>query len=58
MWARAASARRRRWTLPMRSPPVRSYIHIAEPRARATCLGMMPPLPVKTGIRNGSTFTR
>ena len=28
----------------MRRPPVRSYIHMAEPSARATCLGMMPLL--------------
>ncbi len=36
----------------MRHPPVRSYIHIAEPSARATRRGMTPSL-VRIGIRNG-----
>jgi hypothetical protein len=58
MWARAASSSSRRCRLPMRHPPVRSYIHIIEPSARATWRGMMPPGPEKIGIRNGSTLTR
>ena len=36
MWASASSAEMRLWSLPMRTPPVRSYIHIALPMARAS----------------------
>ena len=42
----------------MRAPPVRSYIHMLMPRARASFLGMTPPDPVKTGSRKGRSFTR
>ena len=41
----------------MRQPPVRSYIHIAEPSARAILRETTPSL-VRIGIRNGSTCTR
>jgi hypothetical protein len=58
MWASAASRLSRLCSLPMRRPPVRSYIHMAEPRARATLREMMPPFPENTGMRNGSTRTR
>ena len=38
-WAKAASAFRRRWNLPMRAPPVRSYIHMADPMAPSDLAG-------------------
>ena len=41
----------------MRAPPVRSYIHMALPRARAT-LGLMSPSLEKIGMRKGSRCTR
>ena len=41
----------------MRKPPVRSYIHIADPIARAILRDTTPSL-VRIGIMNGSTFTR
>ncbi len=41
----------------MRKPPVRSYIHIAEPSALATRRGISPSL-VRIGIMNGSRLTR
>ena len=41
----------------MRAPPVRSYIHIALPSARAT-LGLMSPSFENSGMRNGSSRTR
>ena len=44
----------RRCSLPIRQPPVRSYIHIAEPRARAILREMTPSL-VRIGIMNGRT---
>ena len=56
-WANAASAFSRWCSLPMRKPPVRSYIHIADPRARATRRGIRPSL-VRIGIMNGSSLTR
>src|SRR5256714_8117 len=43
--------------LPMRNPPVRSYIQRAPPRARARRRLMTPSL-VSTGIRKGRTRTR
>ncbi len=57
MWATALSFLRRLWSLPMRAPPVRSYIHIALPRARAT-FGLMSPSFEKIGMRKGSRRTR
>ena len=57
MWASAASFLSRRCSLPMRAPPVRSYIHSAEPKARAI-LGFITPSLVRIGIMNGSTRTR
>ena len=42
----------------MRAPPVRSYIHMAEPRARATLRVDDAVLAEKIGMRNGSTRTR
>ena len=41
----------------MRAPPVRSYIHIALPSARAT-FGLIRPSFEKIGMRNGSSRTR
>ena len=43
--------------VPMRAPPVRSYIHIALPNARAT-FGLMSPSFERIGIKNGRIFTR
>ncbi len=57
MWAMASSVLRRLWSLPMRRPPVKSYIHMAEPRARAKRRFISPSL-VKMGMRKGSTWTR
>ena len=57
MWASAASFLSRRWSLPMRAPPVRSYIHSAEPNARAS-LAFMTPSRVRIGIMNGRILTR
>ena len=53
----AASFFRRWWSLPIRAPPVRSYIHRAVPSARAS-LAFITPSFVSIGIRNGSTCTR
>ena len=41
----------------MRAPPVRSYIHMAQPSAWASFGWISPPLP-NIGIRNGSIRTR
>ena len=57
MWATASAFFRRLCSLPMRAPPVRSYIHMALPSARAT-FGLMSPSFEKSGIRNGSSRTR
>ena len=57
MWATASPRLRRLWSLPMRAPPVRSYIHMAEPSARAT-FGLISPSLEKIGMRNGSRLTR
>ncbi|MFT3854926.1 MAG: heterodisulfide reductase-related iron-sulfur binding cluster [Ilumatobacteraceae bacterium] len=54
-WAKAASALRRRWNLPIRQPPVRSYIHIAEPSARAILRETTESLD-RIGIMNGRTL--
>src|SRR5437868_280342 len=53
----AASVEMRLCSLPIRRPPVRSYIHIVEPSSRASRRGRNPSL-VNTGSRNGSTRTR
>ena len=42
----------------MRAPPVRSYIHMADPSVRDSFFGMTPPLPVRIGSRNGRILTR
>ena len=57
MWATACAFFSRLWSLPMRAPPVRSYIHIALPSARAT-FGLMRPSFENSGMRNGSSRTR
>ncbi len=56
--ARTAAFFRRLWSLPMRAPPVRSYIHMADPSAFHNPFGTTPSRPVKAGMRNGSSFTR
>jgi hypothetical protein len=57
MWATDSSALIRSWSLPMRAPPVRSYIHMALRIAFASFGLMSPPLPNR-GSRNGSRWTR
>ena len=57
MCASASAFFSRLWSLPMRAPPVRSYIHIALPSARAT-FGLMSPSFEKIGMRNGRSCTR
>ena len=57
MWAMAASFLSRLCSLPIRTPPVRSYIHSAQPKARAIFAFMTPSL-VMIGIMKGSTSTR
>ena len=42
---------------PMRQPPVRSYIHIADPSARAILRDTTPSF-VRIGIMKGRTLTR
>ena len=44
MWAIASSGLMRLWSLPIRAPPVRSYIHIADPSARDSLRGITPTL--------------
>ena len=56
-WACAAFARSRRCNLPIRQPPVTSYIHSALPSARAIFFEMTPSF-VRIGIMNGITCTR
>ncbi len=56
-WANAASAFSRRWNLPIRQPPVTSYIHIAEPSARAILRDTTESFD-RIGIMNGRTRTR
>ena len=58
MCAIASSTEMRLCSLPMRAPPVRSYIHMAEPRARLSFGFSTPSLPVNIGMRNGRTLTR
>ncbi len=57
MCASASAFVSRLCSFPMRTPPVRSYIHIAEPSARAT-FGLIKPSREKIGMRKGSTRTR
>ena len=57
MWASVSSLEMRLCSLPMRAPPVRSYIHIADPSAFSSLGWMTPPLP-NIGMRNGMIRTR
>ena len=53
----ASSFETRLCSLPIRAPPVKSYIHIAEPMARASFFDTTP-FEEKIGMRKGRTLTR